>query len=118
MLLLPCSRGRAGAWIVKRAASTYYRPGVRPFDQTRRGARFRRSSKTFHKPRNARLDDLITEAQPTYDPYSRAVVMDSGLRPSAGPGMTAERSENISDLSEPARGCLTPLCLLKRNLQS
>ena len=62
MLLLPCSRGRAGAWIVKRAASTCYRPGVRPFDQTRRGARFRRSRKTSHKPRNARLADLISEA--------------------------------------------------------
>src|ERR1700687_4955602 len=64
MLLLPCSRGRAGAWVVKRAASTCYRPGVRPFDQRRRGARSRRPSKTFHTSRNARLDDLIIAEVP------------------------------------------------------
>jgi len=38
-----------GAWIVNRAASTCYRPGVRPLYLTpRRGSRFRRSSKTSH----------------------------------------------------------------------
>src|SRR5205807_6533114 len=37
----------AGAWIVNRAASTCYRPGVRPlYSRSRRGPRFRRSSKT------------------------------------------------------------------------
>ena len=33
--------------------------GVRPFHQTRRGARSRRPLKTYHKPRNARPDGLI-----------------------------------------------------------
>jgi hypothetical protein len=62
MLLLPCSRGRAGFWIVKRAASTCCRPGVRPFDQTRWGARSVRPLNSFHTSRNARPDDpIITE---------------------------------------------------------
>jgi len=69
----------AGAGIVKRAASTYYRPGVRPLWATRRGARFRRSQETFHKSRIARPADLLSEDTETYDPYAAAVVMDSGL---------------------------------------
>jgi hypothetical protein len=68
MLLLPCSRGRAGAWIVKRAASTCYRPGVRPFDQMRRGARFRRSQgPSICLARPASITSYL-EAKETYDP--------------------------------------------------
>src|SRR5580692_6642929 len=44
-----------------------------PSDQTRRGTRFRRSSKTFHRSRNARLEDLLTEASKTYDPYTQSL---------------------------------------------
>lgn len=64
-MLLPCSRGRAGAWIVKRAASTCYRPGVRPFDQNEAGCEIPTAVKGLPIPRNARLDDLIiTEITP------------------------------------------------------
>ena len=58
----------AGAWIVKRAASTYYRPGVRPLQSNEAGCEIPTVAKTSHKPRNARLADLITEAPQTYDP--------------------------------------------------
>src|SRR6476469_6783005 len=85
MLLLPCLRGRAGAWIVKRAASTCYRPGVRPFDQTRRGARSRRPYKTSHKPRNARLDyPIITDrGHPDLRPILRDISCGKERKPAA-----------------------------------
>src|SRR6185436_20692949 len=97
-LVVRCNRGchdspalvleaGVGAWIVKRAASTDYRPGVRPLQSTRRGARFRRPHGTYHRPRNARLADLISEADQTYDPYFRTVVMDSGPTAARRPGM-------------------------------
>ena len=56
MILLPwfSRQGSApGSSNVRPALTTVRVSG--PFNQTRRGARFRRSRETSHKPRNARL---------------------------------------------------------------
>jgi len=56
-----------GAWIVKRAASTDYRPGVRPLQSNEAGCKIPTVARTSHKSRNARLAHLISEADQTYD---------------------------------------------------
>ena len=69
MLLLPCSLGRARSWIVKRAASTCYRPVVRPFDLNEARCEIPTVSKTSHKPLNALLiSSIITDLGNPDDP--------------------------------------------------
>src|SRR3954451_315484 len=80
MILLPwfSRQGSApGSSNVRPALTTVRVSG--PFNQTRRDARFRRSRGPFYKSRSARLADLISEADQTYDPYSPAVVMPGSL---------------------------------------
>src|SRR3954453_4790904 len=79
MKIVRCNRGchdspalvleaGVGAWIVKRAASTDYRPGVRPLQSNEAGCEIPTAARTYHRPRNARLADLISVADQTYDP--------------------------------------------------
>src|SRR5215213_11323191 len=68
MILLPwfSRQGSApGSSNVRPALTTVRVSG--PFNQTRRDAIFRRSRGPFYKSRSARLADLISEADQTYD---------------------------------------------------
>src|SRR5215208_3734932 len=87
MILLPwfSRQGSApGSSNVRPALTTVRVSG--PFNQTRRDARFRRSRGPFYKSRSARLADLISEADQTYDLYPASGVVERTCLRSLEPG--------------------------------
>src|SRR5262249_32756596 len=80
MVLLPwfSRQGSAPGSLNVRPALTTVRVSD-PFNQTRRGARFRRSPRPSSETRNARLADLIREAPQTYDPVNTAQAIPAPL---------------------------------------